>query len=116
MTNDEIQKVMEFIIKRQESFSEKMEQFSENMEQFSENMERFSDKLERMRELHEERLGQLERAAVNLYNTVEGLGKTQNVLTVKMIELAEAQAHTDQRLSALIDIIERGRGGQSDSK
>lgn len=90
MTNEEIQRVMEFIIKQQESFSEK---------------------LERMRELHEERLGQLERAAVNLYNTVDELGKTQRVLTVKMIELAEAQAHTDQRLNALIDIIAQGRGG-----
>jgi hypothetical protein len=28
--------------------------------------------------------------------------------------LAEAQAHTDQRLSALIDIIAQGRGGQPD--
>jgi peptidoglycan hydrolase CwlO-like protein len=90
MTNEEIQKVMEFIIKQQESFSEK---------------------LERMRELHEERLGQLERAAVNLYNTVDELGKAQRVLTVKMVELAEAQAHTDQRLNVLIDIIAQGRGG-----
>ena len=106
MTNEELQRVMEFIIKRQESFSEKMEQFSEKMG-------RFSDNLELMRELHEERIGQLERAAVNLYNTVEGLGKTQSVLTVKMIELAEAQAHTDRRLNALIDIIERGHGGPS---
>ncbi len=32
MTNEEIQRVMEFIIKRQEGFSEKMEQFSEKME------------------------------------------------------------------------------------
>ena len=99
MTNEEIQRVMEFIIKRQESFSEKMAQFS--------------DKLERMRELHEERLGQLERAAVNLYNTVNVLGKTLSVLTARMIELAEAQAHTDQRLNVLIDIIEQGRGGPS---
>ncbi|HEX8148307.1 MAG TPA: hypothetical protein VF591_14100 [Pyrinomonadaceae bacterium] len=102
MTNEEIQRVMEFIIKRQESFSEKMAQFS--------------DKLERMRELHEERLGQLERAAVNLYNTVDELGQSQRVLTVKMVELAEAQAHTEQRLNALIDIIEQGRGGQSGGK
>jgi|SRR5215211_490594 len=106
MTNEEIQRIMEFIIKRQEIFSEKMEQFSEGLE-------RFSGKLERMEELHEERLSQLERAVVNLYNTVEGLGQSQTVLTVKMIELAEAQAHTDQRLNVLIDIIEQGRGGPS---
>jgi len=97
MTNEEIQRIMEFIIKRQESFSERVEQFSE--------------KLERMEELHEERISQLERAAVNLYNTVEKLSQSQRVLTVKMVELAEAQAHTDRRLNALIDIIAQGRGG-----
>ena len=101
MTNEEIQRVMKFIIKRQENFTEKLEQMREN--------------LERTRELHEERIGQLERAAINLYNTVDGLGKSLGVLTVKMIELAEAQTHTDQRLNALIDIIEQGRGGQSGS-
>jgi ClpP class serine protease len=99
MTNEEIQRMMEFIIKQQESLSEKLE--------------RFSDKLEQTRELHEERLSQLERAAVNLYNTVDELGKAQRVLTVKMVELAEAQAHTDQRLNVLIDIIEQGRNGKS---
>lgn len=98
MTNEEIQRVMEFIIKRQESFSEEMGKFSE--------------KLERMRELHEERIGQLERATINLYNTVDELGQSQRVLTVKMVELAEAQTHTDRRLNAIIDIIEQGRGGQ----
>ncbi|MDT5268939.1 MAG: hypothetical protein QOH49_1125 [Acidobacteriota bacterium] len=86
MTNEEIQRVMEFIIKQQEHFSEAMRQ-------------------------SESRISQLETAAVNLYNTVDELGQSQRVLTVKMIELAEAQAHTDQRLNVLIDIIEQGRGG-----
>jgi septal ring factor EnvC (AmiA/AmiB activator) len=97
MSDEELRKIMEFIIKRQESFSERVEQFSA--------------KLQRMEELHEERIGQLERAAVNLYNTVEELSQSQRVLTVKMVELADAQAHTDQRLNALIDIIAQGRGG-----
>jgi hypothetical protein len=102
MTNEEIQKVMEFIIKQQESFAESMEQ---------------------LRDSHvraEERIGILERAAVNLYNTTAQIGKAQEVLTVKMTELAdkmaelaEAQAHTDQRLNVVIDIIERGQGGRS---
>ena len=92
MTNEEIQKAMEFIIKQQEQFSEKLEQ---------------------MRELHEERLGELERAAVHLYNADTELKKAQKDLAVKMSELAEAQAHTDQRLNVLIDIIEQGRDGKS---
>jgi hypothetical protein len=95
MTNEEIQRVMEFIIKQQESFAESMGQ---------------------LRDSHvraEERISILERAAVTLYNTTTQIGKAQEVLTLKMAELAEAQAHTEQRLNVVIDIIERGQGGRS---
>ncbi|MCA1618053.1 MAG: hypothetical protein LC795_01815 [Acidobacteria bacterium] len=102
MTNEEIQRVMEFIIKQQESFAEGME------------------RMRRSQEMAEERIGQLETAAVHLYNaatdlnnTVNELGRAQTDLTVKMTELAEAQAHTDQRLNAIIDIISQGRDGKS---
>ena len=95
MTNEEIQRMMEFIIKRQESFAEGME---------------------RMRESHaqsEARISQLEAAAVHLYNAATDLYKAQEKLAAKMIDLAEAQAHTEQRLNALIDVVEQGRGGTS---
>ena len=95
MTNEEIQRVMEFIIKQQESFAEGME------------------RMRRSQEMAEERIGQLETAAIHLYNAVTDLNKSQKDLAVKMTELAEAQAHTDQRLNVLIDIIEQGRGGPS---
>jgi len=97
MTNEEIQRVMEFIIKRQESFAEGMEQ---------------------MRESHakaEERISKLETAFVGLFNIVTEIGKAQQNLTEKMAELAQAQTHTDRRLDALIDIIEQGRNGKSQS-
>ena len=90
MTNEEIQRVMEFIIKQQESFSDRMGQ---------------------MLELHaqsEKRISRLETAAVHLYNATTELSR-------KMAELAEAQAHTDRRVNALIDIIEQGRNGKSQS-
>jgi hypothetical protein len=86
MSNEELERVMQFIVKQQEHFAEAMTQ-------------------------SESRISRLETAAVNLYNTVDELGQAQRVLTVKMIELAEAQAHTDQRLNVIIDIIEQGRGG-----
>jgi exonuclease VII small subunit len=88
MTNEEIQKVMEFIIKQQESFAEAMTQ-------------------------SEARISRLETATVDLYASMIKLGKAQEILTLKMAELAEAQAHTEQRLNAVIDIIERGQGGRS---
>jgi septal ring factor EnvC (AmiA/AmiB activator) len=92
MTNEEIQRVIEFIVKQQEQFSEKLEQ---------------------MRELHEERINGVERAVVHLYNASTELAKAHTDLAVKMTELAEAQAHTDQRLNVIIDIIEQGRDGKS---
>jgi predicted nucleic acid-binding Zn-ribbon protein len=97
MTNEELQKTMEFIIKQQESFSEHMEQ---------------------LRESHakgEARLTRLESAFVNLYNTVTEIGKAQKDLTEKVGELAESQAHTDQKLNVLIDILNEGRNGKSQS-
>jgi septal ring factor EnvC (AmiA/AmiB activator) len=88
MTNEEIQKVMEFIIKQQESLLDAMAQA-------------------------EARVSRLETATIHLYNTTTQLGKAQEVLTLKMAELAEAQLHTEQRLNVVIDIIERGQGGRS---
>ena len=88
MTNEEIQRVMEFIIKQQEHFAEAMTQ-------------------------SEARTTKLETAFVTLFNIVADIGKAQKDLTLKMAELAEAQAHTDQRLNVIIDIIEQGRDGKS---
>ncbi len=93
MTNEEIQRTMEFIIKQQESFTENMTL---------------------LRESHakgEARLSRLEAAFVNLYNTIAEIGKAQKDLTEKVGELAEAQTHTDQRLNVLIDILNEGRNG-----
>ena len=104
MTNEEIQRVMEFIIKRQESFAEGMEQ---------------------MRESHaraEERISKLETAFVGLFSIVTDIGKAHQKLTERVEQLAKAQAqlleslaHTDQRVNVLIDVIEQGRNGKTES-
>ncbi|HEY0545411.1 MAG TPA: hypothetical protein VGC91_08560 [Pyrinomonadaceae bacterium] len=97
MTNDEIQKMMEFIIKQQEIFSERVDQIFESHAK------------------GEARLSRVEVAFVNLYNTVTEIGKAQKELTEKVGELTESQAHTDQRLNVLIDILNEGRNGKSQS-
>lgn len=99
MTNDEIQKMMEFVIKQQESFAGNMEKA-------------------------DERMNRLEGAFVGLFNIVSETVKVQRDLleSQKMIaesqkELAESQKHTDERLNALINTVERyiseGRNGNS---
>ena len=95
MTNEEIQKVMEFIIKQRESLLDAMAQA-------------------------EARTSKLETAVVGLFGVVTDIGKAQkeladkvSELADKMAELAEAQLHTDQRLNVVIDIIERNQNGRS---
>ncbi len=95
MTNEEIQRVMEFIIKQQESFAVGMTK-------------------------SEERASTLERAVAGLLSIVTDIGKAHKELAEKVSgladkvsELTEAQAHTDQRVNALIDILMKGRNGES---
>lgn len=92
MTNEEIQKLMEFVVQRQEVFAENM------------------DKAEK-------RMSQLERGFVSLFNLVNETAKIQKELAESQKELQVRQSHTDDRLSALINVVERfiseGRNGAS---
>ena len=104
MTDEEIQRVMEFIIKRQETFAEGMEQ---------------------MRESHakaEERISKLETAFVGLFSIVTDIGKAHQKLTERVEQLAQkvdeltaSLAHTDRRVNAVINVIEQRRNGKSES-
>jgi hypothetical protein len=82
MTNEEIQRTMEFIIKQQESFAESMEKA-------------------------DGRMNRLESAFVTIFNMVTETAKAQKELTEKVNALAEAQANTDERLNILITTVER---------
>ena len=92
MANEEIQQMMEFIIKQQELFAENMEKA-------------------------EKRMNQLERGFVSLFNVVNDTAKIQKELAESQRELQAQQAHTDERLSALINVVEKfiseGRNGRS---
>ena len=82
MTNEEIQRTMEFIIKQQESFAESMEKA-------------------------DSRMNRLESAFVTIFNMVTETAKAQKELTEKVNALAEAQANTDDRLNIFITTVER---------
>ncbi len=98
MTNEEIQRTMEFIIKQQESFSENMELLREAQVK------------------GESRITRLDGAFVSLYNTVSKLSDTVGELSGSVGELSKAQGRTDERLNTLINVIERylsnGRNGR----
>ena len=89
MTNEEIQRTMEFIIKQQENFTVQMERLSESHAR------------------GEARLSRLEAAFVTLYNTVSETAKAQKELTETQKEHAANQTRTDERLNNLITVVER---------
>jgi predicted nucleic acid-binding Zn-ribbon protein len=85
------------------------------------NQAQFLVDIQKLQEAHqsaEKRLNQLERAAVGLYNGLTDLTKNVNQLTEEvrefkktqedgMRELREAQKETDERLNAVILMVER---------
>jgi c-di-GMP-related signal transduction protein len=101
MTNEEMQRMLEFIIKQQESFAENMTKA-------------------------EARMTSLETAFVGLFSIVgetvkaqKELAESQKELAALQKELTETQKQTDGRLSALINVVERyigeGRNGNARS-
>ena len=91
MTNEEIQKVLEFIIKQQENFAENMGKA-------------------------DVRMTRLEGAFVGLFNVVNETATAQKELVESQKELVATQMHADERLNILISTVERyineGRNGK----
>ena len=94
MTNNELQKMLVFVAQRQEVFADNM------------------DKAEK-------RMSQLERGFVSLFNVQTETARIQKELAESQKELQAQQAHTDERLSALINVFEKfiseGRNGRNAS-
>jgi hypothetical protein len=99
MTNEEMQRTMEFILKQQANFAINIEKLTGVMGQFDARMTR------------------LEGVFVGIFNMMTETAKAQKVLTEQIIELKAAQAHTDERLNAFINVVERyiseGRNGEA---
>ena len=91
MTSEELQKMLEFVAQRQEVFADNMDKAEKRMSQF-------------------------ERGFVSLFNLVNETAKIQKDLAESQKELQAQQAHTDDRLSALITVVEKtisdGRNGR----
>jgi chromosome segregation ATPase len=101
MSNDELQRKMDFIVNQQAQFSSDIQQLKELHAQAEQRMTKIEDVVLR-----------LGNATVALTERVADLATAQTHLDTKMAELADSQAHTDQRLNALIDIVPESRNGR----
>ena len=100
MTDEEMQRKMEFIVEQQA--------------QFAVNIQKLEDaqaRAEKRAEQSEGRIGELEGAIVTVVNLVGQLAEAQERTDARLSQLAteitEAQKRTEERLNSLIIVVER---------
>lgn len=109
MTNEEIQKTMEFILEQQAQFAVNIQRLQEEQLRETPRVTRLEDSFQLLVQLAETTDTRLDRHESNIGELEANMVK----LEANMAVLAKAQAHSDARLSALIDIVREGRNGKS---
>ncbi|MGH9874906.1 MAG: hypothetical protein ACRD9S_20825 [Pyrinomonadaceae bacterium] len=101
MTEEEIRKTMEFILEQQA-------QFAANIQHLQEQRAQDNPRLARL----EESFIVLVQLAQTTDNRLDRIESNMAALESNMAAMAAAQTRTDERLSALIDIVRESRNGR----
>jgi hypothetical protein len=104
MSNEEMNKKMEFIVEQQAKFAADIEIMREIQ---AADARRLGDGFLSMIDI----VGQLTRSQIRTEQTVNTLAQGVSKLTQDVSTLAQAQAHTEERLTILINIVEQHMGG-----
>jgi flagellar motor switch protein FliM len=104
MSSEEMNKKMEFIVEHQAKFAADIEILREVQ---AADARRLGDGLLSMIDS----VGHLTRTQIRTEETVNALAQDVSKLTQGFSRLTEAQAHTEERLTILINIVERHMGG-----
>ena len=121
MTNEDMQRKMEFIVEHQARFAAHLEQLEQerirDRPRLAE-LELSFQRLVHLAEITDARLDRLEISTDALETTMIALGTNTVALETNMVTLetnmaalATAQAHADERLSALMEVVRRERNG-----
>ncbi len=100
MTDDEVRKTMEFILEQQA-------QFAANIQRLQEERARDNPRIARL----EESFQLLVQLAQSTDTRIDRIESNAAALESNMVALAAAQLHSDERLSALIDIVSKRNNG-----
>ena len=109
MTNEEMHRTMEFIVEQQAQFAANIQRLQEELIRDNPRLTRLEESFQLLVQLAQTTDIRLDR----LESTTLTLESTTSTLESNMAALAAAQTHTDERLSALIDIVREGRNGKS---
>jgi len=116
MMNERMRRNMEFIVEQQARFAASIERHEEYLKQLE--AERIRDRprlarLERSFQTVVELLKISESRLERLEFKTDANETRSNELEINMARLSAAQAHADERLSALIDVVMEDRGRSS---
>ena len=109
MPNEEMQRTMEFIVEQQAQFAANIQRLQEERIRDNPRLTRLEESFQLLVQLAQTTDIRLDRLESNTFT----LESTIFTLESNMAALAAAQTHTDERLSALIDIVREGRNGKS---
>ena len=109
MTNEEMQRTMEFIVEQQAQFAANIQRLQEERIRDNPRLTRLEESFQLLVQLAQTTETRLDR----LESTTFTLESTTSTLESNMAALAAAQTHTDERLSALLDIVRENRNGKS---
>jgi chromosome segregation ATPase len=116
MTNEDMQRTMEFIVEQQAQFASNIQRLEEERVRDTPRLTRLEESFQllvRLAENTDLRLDRIESATTALESKTNVLEATTTALAVNMSALAAAQTHADERLTALIDIVREERNGTS---
>jgi len=109
MTNEEMRRTMEFVVEQQAQFAANFQRAEEERVRDKPRLARLEDSFQRLVTLCE-----ITDARLDMTDTrLDRLEANESALEANMSRLAAAQAHADERLSALIDIVREDRNGKS---
>jgi 3'-phosphoadenosine 5'-phosphosulfate (PAPS) 3'-phosphatase len=121
MTSEEMQKMMEFILQQQATFTVNLDLLGEKVGHLSDAQRRTEESLAELATAQ----ALIARQQAHMNEVVAAIADAQQRTDVKVAELVEAQtrtdqrlAETDERLNVLIGVVERyfSRGQNGDSK
>jgi chromosome segregation ATPase len=101
MTDGERQRQMDFILAQQAQFSVNMDALRESQARTDESVSRLSTQVEH-----------LSTQVEHLTAQVQNIARQQAHINEVVAVIADAQQHTDERLNALIDVVQQGRNGK----
>ncbi len=116
MTNEEMQRTMELIIEQQAQFAANIQRMQEERVRDTPRITRLEESFQllvRLAENSDLRMDRRESETTAIETKTRLLETNTADLVANMTALAAAQTHTDERLTALIDIVREQRNGTS---